>query len=139
MHVQSMNINNCWSGIGFDVKCNSGSADEKSRIYDANKKVIWRHDDREDPNPYQVEHDVFFHSILNETPRNDTEWGAKSTLTTIMGRMAMHSGQIMNLDDVLKSKRSLLPEKFTWDTKMPDMPDESGNYLIPMPGVTNVM
>lgn len=139
MHVQSQNINNCWVRNGFQVQGCSGSANEKSRIYDTSKKVIWRHDHRNDPNPFQVEHDVFFHSILNGVHRNDTEWGAKSTLTTIMGRMAMHSGQIMTLEEVLKSKRSLLPEQFAWDAKMPDMPDERGNYAVPMPGITNVM
>jgi len=139
MHVESQNIDNCWSRVGFDIKCSSGYANEKVRIYDTSKKVIWRHDDRNDPNPYQVEHDVFFDSILNSTPRNDTEWGAKSTLTTIMGRMAMHSGQIMNMDEVLKSKRSLLPKQFAWDATMPDMPDESGNYAIPMPGISKVI
>ena len=139
MHVQSRNIDNCWNKMGFQVHGKSGSADEKSRIYDNTNKIVWRYDDRNAPNPYQVEHDVFFDCILKNTPRNDTEWGANSTLTTIMGRMAMHSGQVMNLEDVLKSKRSLLPEQFTWDAKMPDMPDESGNYPTPMPGISNVM
>ncbi len=139
MNVQSINVDNCWRRVGWDVKCTSGSADEKPRIYDAGKKVIWRHDDRNAPNPYQVEHDVFLDSILNNKSLNDTEWGAKSTLTTIMGRMAMHSGQALELDQVLKSTRSILPSKFSWDAEMPDMPDETGNYPVPMPGITNVM
>lgn len=139
MNVQSQNINNAWRRIGWDIKCNTGSADENSKIYDSQGKVIWRHDDRDDPNPYQVEHDVFFDSIMDGKPRNDTEWGAKSTLTTIMGRMAMHSGQIMKMDEVLQSKRSILPEKFSWDADMPDMPDENGLYTIPIPGVSQVL
>ncbi len=139
MNVQSLNINNCWRRIGWDIKCTSGSADEKSKIYDNQKNVVWRHDDRKDPNPYQVEHDVFFDCIINGKHRNDTEWGANSTLTTIMGRMAMHSGQILSLEDVLKSKRSILPSQLTWEAEMPDMPDETGNYPIPMPGVTRVL
>ncbi len=137
MHVQSRNIDNCWNKMGFQIQGSSGSADEKYRIYDTSNKIVWRHNDRDDPNPYQVEHEVFFHSILNETPRNDTEWGANSTLTAIMGRMAMHSGQVMN--EVLKSQRSLLPKQFAWDAQMPDMPDENGNYAIPKPGVTKVI
>jgi predicted dehydrogenase len=139
MNVQSLNINNCWRRIGWDIKCTSGSADEKSKIYDNQSNVVWRHDDREDPNPYQVEHDVFFDCIANKKHRNDTEWGANSTLTTIMGRMAMHSGQILSLEEVLQSKRSILPDQLSWDAKMPDMPDETGNYPVPMPGVTNVL
>jgi predicted dehydrogenase len=139
MNVQSLNINNCWRRIGWDIKCVSGSADEKSKIYDNQKNVVWRHDDRKDPNPYQVEHDVFFDSIINNKHQNDTEWGANSTLTTIMGRMAMHSGQILHMDEVLKSKRSILPAQLSWEAQMPDVPDETGSYPIPMPGITNVL
>jgi predicted dehydrogenase len=138
MHVQSFTINRCWSRMGFYVQGTKGAADENSRIYDLDQKVIW--DWRaEEPNEYEVEHDVFFKSILNGEHINDTEHGAKSTLTTIMGRMAMQSGRIMNLEEVLQSERSLLPEEFTWDAKMPDMPDETGNYPTPKPGITNVL
>jgi predicted dehydrogenase len=139
LNVQSLNMNNCWRRIGWDIRCASGFADEKPRIYDGSKNIVWRHDDREDPNPYQVEHDVFFDCIINNKPRNDTEWGAKSTLTTIMGRMAMQSGQLLHMDEVLNSKRSILPSQFTWDAEMPDVPDETGNYPVPMPGVSNVL
>lgn len=139
MHVQSRNINNCWNRMGFEVYGSKGMADERSRIYDKSREVIWRHDDRDDPNPYQVEHDVFFDSIMNGKPRNDTDWGAKSSLTTIMGRMAMHSGQVMELNEVLSSRRSIIPDKFTWDADMPDVPDETGNYPVPMPGISNVL
>ena len=139
MHVQSQNIDNCWTRTGFEVYGGSGMADERSRILDKDQNIIWRHDDRKDPNPYQVEHDVFFDAILNKKSYNDTEWGAKSSMTTIMGRMAMHSGQIMNLDEVLQSKKSILPQKLSWDAPMPDMPGENGEYSVPVPGVTKVM
>ena len=138
MHVQSFTINRCWGRMGFYVQGTKGSADENSRIYDLDKKVIWNWR-ADEPNEYEVEHEVFFNSIVNGTHINTTEYGAKSTLTTIMGRMAMQSGRIMNLEEVLQSDRSLLPEKLSWDAKMPDMPDESGNYPTPKPGITNVL
>jgi myo-inositol 2-dehydrogenase / D-chiro-inositol 1-dehydrogenase len=138
MHVQSFTINRCWGRMGFYVQGTKGSADENARMYDLDKKVIW--DWRADePNEYEVEHDVFFNAILNGEHINTTDYGAKSSMTTIMGRMAMHSGRIMNLEEVLQSDRSILPGKFTWDAKMPDMPGEDGNYEIPKPGITNVM
>ena len=133
LHVQSRNINKCWNRMGFNIQGTKGTADEKSRIFDNERNISWRHDEKNDPNPYQYEHDVFMDSILNGKKINDTEFGAKSTLTTIMGRMAMHSGQVMKLDEVMKSERNILPEKWAWDARMPDMPDESGNYPVPMP------
>lgn len=138
MHVMSFTINGCWGRMGFDIQGTKGSADENSRIYDLNKKVIWNF--REDaPNEYEVEHKVFFDAILNGKHVNDTYFGAESTLTTILGRMAMHSGRVITLDEVRKSTRSIIPEKFTWDAEMPDLPDENGNYLIPKPGITKVL
>jgi predicted dehydrogenase len=138
MHVQSFTIDRCWGRMGFFVQGAKGSADERNRIYDLDKKVLWNFRDDE-PNEYEVEHDVLFKSIFNGDHVNDTEHGAKSTLTTIMGRMAMHSGRVMDLEEVLQSERSLIPEIFSWDAKMPDMPDENGNYPTAMPGITKVM
>ena len=138
MHVQSFTIDRCWGRMGFYVQGTKGSADENSRIYDLDKKVLWswRNDER---NEYEVEHDVLFKSILGGNHVNTTEYGAKSTLTTILGRMAMHSGRILTLDEVLQSEKSILPEKFTWDAEMPDMPDQNGNYKIAKPGITKVL
>ena len=72
MHVQSFTIDRCWGRMGFYVQGTKGSADENSRIYDLDKKVLWswRNDER---NEYEVEHDVLFKSILggnhvNEVP-----------------------------------------------------------------------
>jgi predicted dehydrogenase len=138
MHVQSFTINRCWGRMGFFVQGTKGSADENSRIYDLDRNVIWNWR-ADEPNEYEVEHEVFFNSIVNGEHINTTEYGAKSTLTTIMGRMAMQSGRIMNLDEVLQSDRSILPDEFSWDAKMPDMPDENGNYSTPKPGITNVL
>lgn len=138
MHVQSFTIDRCWGRMGFHVQGTEGSADENNRIYDLNKKVIW--DWREDdPNEYEVEHDVFFKSILSGEHINTTEYGANSTLTTIMGRMAMQSGRIMTLDEVLQSEKSILPKRFSWDAEMPDLPGPDGNYETARPGITKVL
>jgi len=56
-----------------------------------------------------------------------------------MGRMAMQSGRIMTIEDVLQSEKSILPKKFTWDAEMPDQPDVNGNYLTAIPGETKVL
>jgi predicted dehydrogenase len=138
MHVQSFTIDRCWGRMGFFIQGTKGSADENGRIYDLDRKVIW--DFREDePNEYEVEHDVLFKSIQNGECVNDTEYGAKSTLTTIMGRMAMHSGRIMNIREVLESDKSIIPEQFSWDAKMPDEPGPDGLYHVPKPGITKVL
>lgn len=139
MHVTGATMDHCWGRMGFDVLGTNGTANEKNMIMDPDGNVTWRHRDTDDPNEYEVEHKVFFDAVMNGKHINNTEYGANSTLTTIMGRMAIHSGREMHLEEVMKSERDLLPDKFTWDAKMPVMPDASGNYPVDIPGKTNVM
>lgn len=103
-------------------------------------KVLYEHQGEEDPNPYQVEHDKLFHSILNGGQINDAENGAKSTMSAILGRMATYSGQQISWDDALASEVRLVPDPdgWSWDAAPPTVPDEHGNYPIPIPGVTKV-
>ncbi len=90
----------------------------------------------EDPNPYQVEHDRLFASIRNGEVISDTENGAKSTLTAIMGRMATYSGKKISWEQALNSNHQLMPEKMTWKSKPPVVPNNLGQYTIPHPGKT---
>ena len=90
----------------------------------------------EDPNPYQVEHDRLFESIRSGGVIADTENGAKSTLTAILGRMATYSGKKITFEEALNSKYQLMPETVTWNSTPPSSPDENGYYPIPTPGKT---
>ena len=90
-----------------------------------------------EPNPYQVEHNLLFASIRSGGVIADAENGAYSTLTAIMGRMATYSGKVITWDQALKSNVQLMPENLNWDSKPPTMPDSNGHYSIPTPGITN--
>ena len=57
-----------------------GTANVREGIRDQAGKSIWRHRGGDGENPYQLEHDQFFAAIRNDTPMNDTEWGAMSTI-----------------------------------------------------------
>ncbi|MFH5834417.1 Gfo/Idh/MocA family oxidoreductase, partial [Halalkalibaculum sp. DA384] len=46
-------------------------------------ETLYNHDAENDPNPYQQEHDELFAAIRNGEQINDTENGAKSTLTAL--------------------------------------------------------
>jgi predicted dehydrogenase len=90
----------------------------------------------EDANPYQVEHDKLFASIRSGGLISDTENGAKSTLSAILGRMATYTGKKITFEEALNSKLHLMPEEVTWNTTPPSTPDSKGNYPIPTPGKT---
>ena len=55
----------------------------------------------EDANPYQVEHDKLFASIRSGGVISDTENGAKSTLSAILGRMATYTGKKITFEEAL--------------------------------------
>ncbi|SOE20175.1 Predicted dehydrogenase [Spirosomataceae bacterium TFI 002] len=103
-------------------------------ITDHKGNSVWRHRGKEDKNPYQVEHDVLFEHIANNKSINNAEYGAKSTMTAIMGRMATYSGQKVTWDEALNSQINLMPDTFTWDTLPKVLPDADGFYPIPVPG-----
>ena len=140
MHVQSRNMNHCDVRMGFYIRGTKGYADERSRIFDLDDKIIWRFRDADEAvGATQLEQNVFFNAVANGPYINNTDYGAKSTLTAIIGRMASHSGQPVKLEEALVSELSMVPERFSWDMKMPNAPDENGNYEVPMPGKAKVI
>ena len=90
----------------------------------------------DDANPYQVEHDRLFASIRNGEVIADTENGAMSTLSAILGRMATYSGKAITLEEALNADYQIMPAEVNWDTIPPTLPDSNGYYPIPTPGKT---
>ncbi|MCP3920425.1 MAG: Gfo/Idh/MocA family oxidoreductase [bacterium] len=138
MISQCRHIPNTWSSVSEHAHGTLGTATANRGIVEVFGGDKWRFRD-ENPNPYQVEHDVLFAAVREDRPHNEAEYGAKSTMTSILGRMATYSGQNVRWDDALKSEIGLVPEAYAWDAKPPTQPDESGLYPIPTPGVTRVL
>jgi predicted dehydrogenase len=85
---------------------------------------------------HQLEHYPLIEAIRKDQPYNELEVAAMSTMTAIMGRMATHSGRLIEWDEAINSKARLMPEKVTWDMAPPVVPDANGNYPIATPGRT---
>ncbi len=85
---------------------------------------------------HQLEHYPLIEAIRNDTPYNELEIAAMSTMTAIMGRMATYSGKLIEWDEAINSKLQLMPEKVSWDMDPPVKPDADGNYPIAVPGRT---
>jgi predicted dehydrogenase len=108
-----------------------------ARITDLKGKVIYQFDKKTENQPYQAEHDELFAAIAKgEYKFMDTERGAKSTMTSILGRMATYSGQEVSWDRAINSGISLQPEVYAFDAKPPVTPDSQGLYAVAVPGVT---
>ncbi|CAN0403417.1 unnamed protein product, partial [Scytosiphon promiscuus] len=136
LHVQCRQMDNCANRMGFNVQGAKARADERYQLLDNQGNTLWRYRDRDDPSSSQIEQDVFIGAILGSKPYvNDVEFGAESSMTTIMGRMAIESGQIIELDKAKASDLSIVPDPMSWDMRMPNAPLEDGNYSIPKPGI----
>lgn len=98
--------------------------------------LVYKHNGEDDLNPYQVEHNELFASIRKGEVINNTEYGAKSTMTAILGRMATYSGKVVTWEDAMNSNHKLVPDEdsLTWDSIPPAIKDADGNYPIPVPG-----
>jgi hypothetical protein len=66
----------------------------------------------------------------------DATNGAHSTMTSILGRMATYSGQIITVDQALASNLNIMPSTLSWDADMPVKPDVNGEYPAAIPGKT---
>jgi predicted dehydrogenase len=111
-----------------------------SKIYDNDGKKI--HDFGElGGGGHQQEHHDLFADIRAGKIAEEGEWGAKSTMTAILGRMATYSGKVIKWDDALKSEIVVSPvEKYTsFDDEPPTKPDKDGWYALPIPGQTRVV
>ena len=119
--------------IGTKGKIQCGAAN----IIDPRGKVLFQFDRKLENNPYQAEHDELFAAIAKgEYKFADAENGAKSTMTSILGRMATYSGQIIEWDHALNCGLDLQPKEYNWNALPAVTPNEDGYYAIATPGKT---
>jgi predicted dehydrogenase len=110
---------------------------DAARITDLRGKTIFQFDKSKERNPYQTEHDELFAAIAKgEYKYADAENGAYSTMTSILGRMATYSGQIIDWDKAINSGLNLHPSVYAFDAPAPVNPGPDGFYPVPVPGVT---
>ena len=140
LHVQSRQMDKCLNRRGFEILGDKAIANERLKFTDFEGNVTWRYNDEDDPSASVIEQHVFIESILgNHAYVNNTKYGAESSMTTIMGRMAVHSGQLIELDQAKASDLSIVPSSFSWDMEMDNAPGKNGNYAIPKPGISKVL
>ena len=87
-------------------------------------------------NSWVLEHIAFFKAIRDGKPLNCGDYGARSTLVTIMGQLSCYSGQEVTWEQIQKSNfyHAVKPENCTWDMEPPNKPDDKGIYPVPIPG-----
>jgi predicted dehydrogenase len=108
-----------------------------ANIVNRKGKVLYQFDKKTENQPYQAEHDELFEAVAKgEYKFADAENGAHSTMTSILGRMATYSGQVVEWDKAINSGLDLHPKEYAWNAQMPLNPDADGFYPVATPGVT---
>jgi len=110
---------------------------DAARIVDNKGNVIYQFDKKTENQPYQNEHDELFAAIAKgEYKFWDAERGARSSMTSILGRMATYSGQNVEWDKAINSGISIMPTEYAFNATPPVLPDADGWYPVPQPGQT---
>jgi myo-inositol 2-dehydrogenase / D-chiro-inositol 1-dehydrogenase len=103
----------------------------------------WRYRSRSaagsDTSPYVIEHEDLQAAIKSGTTYNEIDFGAASTMTAILGRLATYSGNPVTWDEAMKSNVSVMPKEFSLEANPPTLPGRDGMYAQATPGVTSVV
>lgn len=97
--------------------------------------IVWQ-PENEVVSPYQQEWNDLIDAIRNDKPYNEVERSVNSNMAALMGRAAVHSGQRITWDEMMKSEFRFCPnvDKLDYDSPAPVQADEDGFYPVPMPG-----
>ena len=84
--------------------------------------------------PYTQEHFDLINAIKSGEKYCEGWYGATSSMTAVLGRMATYSGRIVKWDELVARGTSEFPKTLAWDAAAPVQKDADGNYPIPVPG-----
>ncbi len=134
----------CWNDVSESVIGTKGKSDLSRHIITGEN--AWRFQGK-GKDAYQQEHDDFFAAIRNDTPYNEAEYGATSSMTSVLGRMATYSGREVTWEQAINSKVDTMVEnidKVSLEEAghlMPkSLPDPAtGLYKLAIPGVSTVI
>ena len=109
MLSQCRHIPDTWSSVseyahGTKGNCNISGAS----IDDFNGNNVWRYGPGGGGGHQQEHHDLFEVIRKGERP-NEAEYGAKSSMTSILGRMCTYSGKMIKWDDAINSELVISP------------------------------
>ncbi|APZ90970.1 Gfo/Idh/MocA family protein [Fuerstiella marisgermanici] len=141
MLSQCRHIPKTWGKVdefchGSNGSCHIG----KAQIFDSKGNETWSYGRGGRDGHQQEHHDLFADLRAGKLP-NEGEYGATSTMTSILGRMCTYSGQEISWEDAWNSDVVISPiDKFTGMSDTPPvLPNEDMTYPIAMPGQTKVI
>ncbi|MFV1964820.1 MAG: Gfo/Idh/MocA family protein [Pirellulaceae bacterium] len=97
--------------------------------------ITWKAEPEKKP-LHQYEWEVLLDAIRNDTPHNETDRAIYANLAAVMGRAAVHSGQIITWEQATASDFQFVEnvDDLDYDSPAPVKADEEGRYPVPVPG-----
>ena len=135
MISQCRHMDGCWNNVSEHIQGTKGSAQiNRARIFDTKGERVFQSKGKR--GGWQQEHHDLFADIRRGVIPNEGEYGAKSTMTSILGRLATYTGKQIKWEDAINSKISLcdVDSVNSWDAEPPVKPNGSGKYPIAYPG-----
>ena len=138
MMSQCRHMPECWNHVDEWVHGAKGYAHiSKGRIFNSDGKLILHSKKPQgESNGWQEEHHHLFADISNGARPNEGEYGAMSTMTAIVGRLATYTGKMLKMEAAMKSNVSLadVDNIRSFDDEAPIQPNADGNYRVASPG-----
>ena len=108
MLSECRHMDGCWNQVAEFAAGTNGSADISGGEI-ITPSDTWKYAGTP-VDPYQQEHDDLFAAIRSGQPYNEIPYGADSTMTAILGRMATYSGKLLEWDEAINSEIDLAPQ-----------------------------
>ncbi len=99
----------------------------------------WRYEGP-DNNPYEAEQKALIDAVRQGKPLNSGYHMIGSTMIGVLGQMACYTGKAIHWDDAYNADLEYgpSPDATSFETEPPTLPDETGNYPLPRPGITGL-
>ena len=140
MFSQCRHIEGCDSEVREHAHGSKGALDidDSSGGFITTKSGKWHSPGKKQDNHHQEHHDLFA-ALRDGRIYNEVQYGAESTFTAILGRMATYSGKTVKWDEALENGLDLSPQSYDFGATPPVVPDKDGFYPVPVPGKFEVL
>jgi predicted dehydrogenase len=137
VHVHSMcrQIAGCANNVSEFVRGTKGYTNCIDKIWQTDGTLSWEYPyelneegEKARPRPYRQEHVDLVTAIRTDTPVNEAERTAVSTLIAIMGRISCYTGQEVTWEEMMESGLRLGPEQVVLG------PSDIVRGVVPVPG-----
>ena len=133
MFSQCRHMRDCFNSVSEAAHGTLGTSNCAGQIGGENE---WRYPNK-DVSGHQQEQTDLVATLRAGERYNEGFYGANSSMTSVLGRMANYSGKVVKWDDLVNKGASLVPDLLDWDAQAPVEKNADGDYPIPMPGVYN--